>query len=94
MVIVKGSGVLMPTDLPASVRAPRATPVSGSPIPELPENGADLKTILDAVEERMIGEALERTGGNKNRAAELLGLNRTTLVEKLRRRRVSSNPPS
>ena len=94
LVIVKGSGVLMPTDLPASVRAPRATPVSGSPIPELPENGADLKTILDAVEERMIGEALERTGGNKNRAAELLGLNRTTLVEKLRRRRVSSTPPS
>jgi DNA-binding NtrC family response regulator len=94
MVIVKGSGTLMPTDLPAAVRTPRATPVSGSPIPELPESGADLKTILDAVEERMIGEALERTGGNKNRAAELLGLNRTTLVEKLRRRRVSSNSVS
>ena len=37
----------------------------------------------------MIAEALERTGGNKNRAAELLGLNRTTLVEKLRRKRVA-----
>jgi DNA-binding NtrC family response regulator len=93
-VIVKGTGMLMPTDLPAAVRTPRATPTSGSPIPELPESGADLKTILDAVEERMIGEALERTGGNKNRAAELLGLNRTTLVEKLRRRRVSSNTVS
>ena len=33
----------------------------------------------------MIAEALVRTGGNKNRAAELLGLHRTTLVEKLRK---------
>jgi sigma-54 specific flagellar transcriptional regulator A len=41
------------------------------------------------VEDRMIAEALERTGGNKNRAAELLGLNRTTLVEKLRRKRTA-----
>ena len=90
MVIVKGSGTLMPTDLPPSIRAPRQTTPHGSPIPELPENGADLKTILEAVEDRMIGEALIRTGGNKNRAAELLGLNRTTLVEKLRRRRVST----
>ena len=93
LVIVKGSGVLMPSDLPATVRTPRPTPVKGAPIPELPENGADLKTILEAVEEKMIGEALVRTGGNKNRAAELLGLNRTTLVEKLRRRRVSSAQP-
>ncbi|MEO8212903.1 MAG: sigma-54 dependent transcriptional regulator [Myxococcales bacterium] len=89
MVIVKGAGVLMPSDLPATVRTPRPTPTSGAPIPELPESGADLKSILEQVEEKMIGEALVRTGGNKNRAAELLGLNRTTLVEKLRRRRAS-----
>ena len=55
----------------------------------LPEDGTDLRAMLEAVEARMIGEALERTGGNKNRAAELLGLNRTTLVEKLRRKRVA-----
>ena len=90
MVIVKGSGVLMPADLPSSLRSPRPTPARGAPVPELPETGADLKTILEAVEEKMIGEALVRTNGNKNRAAELLGLNRTTLVEKLRRRRVSA----
>ena len=67
-------------------RAPR--PATGTEIPELPKDGTDLRAMLEAVEDRMIGEALERTGGNKNRAAELLGLNRTTLVEKLRRKRV------
>ena len=91
LVIVKGSGTLMPSDLPPSLRTPRSTPASGTSVPDFPEAGADLKTILEAVEEKMIGEALVRTGGNKNRAAELLGLNRTTLVEKLRRRR-TTNP--
>jgi DNA-binding NtrC family response regulator len=90
LVIVKGSGVLMPTDLPAALRI-ALEKAATTPIPMFPESGADLKTILDAVEEKMIGEALERTGGNKNRAAELLGLNRTTLVEKLRRRK-TANP--
>jgi DNA-binding NtrC family response regulator len=89
LVIVKGSGTISFADLPPSVRIPRETTPMGSPLPELPENGTDLRAMLEAVEDRMIGEALERTGGNKNRAAELLGLNRTTLVEKLRRKRVA-----
>jgi DNA-binding NtrC family response regulator len=89
MVIVKGAGLLTFADLPPAVRAPRTpTPAQGTEIPELPETGTDLRAMLEAVEDRMIGEALERTGGNKNRAAELLGLNRTTLVEKLRRKRI------
>jgi DNA-binding NtrC family response regulator len=89
LVIVKGSGPLGFADLPPGVRTPRETPPPGSPLPELPKDGTDLRAMLEAVEDRMIGEALERTGGNKNRAAELLGLNRTTLVEKLRRKRVA-----
>jgi transcriptional regulator with PAS, ATPase and Fis domain len=90
LVIVKGKGVITLTDLPHTVRTPRAlTPTKGSPIPGLPQDGTDLRAMLEAVEDRMIFEALERTGGNKNRAAELLGLNRTTLVEKLRRKRVA-----
>jgi sigma-54 specific flagellar transcriptional regulator A len=36
----------------------------------------------------MIRQALDRTRGNKNRAAQLLGLNRTTLVEMLKRKRL------
>jgi DNA-binding NtrC family response regulator len=90
LVVVKGKGTIGMADLPATVRTPRAlTPEKGSPIPGLPQDGTDLRAMLEAVEDRMIGEALERTGGNKNRAAELLGLNRTTLVEKLRRKRVA-----
>jgi DNA-binding NtrC family response regulator len=94
VVIMKGTGVLTVADLPIPLRAPlrEVTPQMQSTIPELPADGTDLRAILEAVEDRMISEALERTGGNKNRAAELLGLNRTTLVEKLRRKRVS--PPA
>jgi DNA-binding NtrC family response regulator len=89
LVIVKGNGTLGFADLPTSIRTPREITHTGSPLPELPKDGTDLRAMLEAVEDRMIGEALERTGGNKNRAAELLGLNRTTLVEKLRRKRIA-----
>ena len=90
LVIVKGHGMIGVADLPAAVRTPRSpTNRETTPLPGLPEDGTDLRAMLEAVEDRMIGEALERTGGNKNRAAELLGLNRTTLVEKLRRKRVA-----
>ena len=90
LVVVKGKGTIAVADLPQQIRQPRSlTPKKGNPIPGLPQDGTDLRAMLEAVEDRMIGEALERTGGNKNRAAELLGLNRTTLVEKLRRKRVA-----
>ncbi|HTE55985.1 MAG TPA: sigma 54-interacting transcriptional regulator [Kofleriaceae bacterium] len=45
----------------------------------------DLKKALDRVEKQFIEKALERTKGNRTEAAALLGLNRTTLVEKLRK---------
>jgi DNA-binding NtrC family response regulator len=74
-------------DLPASLRAEEnARPPA---ILDLPPHGVDLRTLLSELEDRLIGQALERTGGNKNRAAGLLGMNRTTLVEKLRRRSVA-----
>jgi two-component system response regulator HydG len=91
LVILKGAGIIAASDLPPNVRqagAIHVTPVT--PMPELPTDGTDLRAILESVEDRMIAEALERTGGNKNRAAELLGLNRTTLVEKLRRKRATA----
>ena len=48
--------------------------------------GVGLKAIVDAFENHLIDQALARTGNNKSRASELLQMNRTTLVEKLRKR--------
>jgi transcriptional regulator with PAS, ATPase and Fis domain len=45
----------------------------------------DLKSALDDVERAMIERALAETRGNRTEAAALLGLNRSTLVEKLRK---------
>jgi len=52
----------------------------------LPPDGIDLRDALQRFEDSMIRQALLQTGGNKNQAAKILGLNRTTLVEKLRKR--------
>ena len=51
----------------------------------LTDDGIDLAGTLRKIESRYIQQALEQTSGNKNQAATLLGLNRTTLVEKLKR---------
>ncbi len=53
----------------------------------LPEAGIDLRRVVEAFEMSLIEQALARTGGNKNQASTLLGMNRTTLVEKLRKRK-------
>ena len=51
----------------------------------LPETGLDLETTMGRIERDLIQRSLERTNGNKERAAKLLNLKRTTLVEKIKR---------
>lgn len=46
----------------------------------------DLKEFLDTAEEKFLSEALALAGGVKNQAAEILGIKRTTLIEKLKKR--------
>jgi sigma-54 specific flagellar transcriptional regulator A len=46
----------------------------------------DLPTLLRTVEDLYITAALAQAGGNRKAAADMLGLQRTTLVEKLRRK--------
>ncbi len=66
---------------PPPTRAP-AIPVEDA---EFGSSGIDLRAILHDIEGRYIGQALSRTGGVVADAARLLGLQRTTLIEKMRR---------
>ncbi len=52
---------------------------------ELPDEGLDMRGFLRDIEDRLIAIALARTGGSRQLAADLLGLKRTALVERLRR---------
>ncbi len=55
----------------------------------LPDAGIDLRNAVETFENQLIRQALERTQWNKKQAATLLGLNRTTLVEMLKRKRIT-----
>jgi DNA-binding NtrC family response regulator len=70
-------------DLPPELQQSEAPPVASAV--SLPEEGVDLVVLVANIERDLIHRSLERTGGNKGRAARLLNLKRTTLVEKLKR---------
>ncbi len=73
--------------LPLAMPLPSNRYASNPAFPRvLPDQGFDLFTAAESYQNHLIRQALGRTGGNKNRAAQLLGLNRTTLVEIIRRR--------
>ena len=55
----------------------------------IPEEGINLKKTVEEFEKELLLEALEKTGWVKNKAANLLGLNRTTLVEKLKKMKIT-----
>ncbi|MFO7708623.1 MAG: sigma-54 dependent transcriptional regulator [Desulfobacterales bacterium] len=85
IVVLKESDCLLPEELPpkmvretdpAHIR-PMAEPASGGELP--------FHTAVSEFEKALILRALEKTHWVKNRAAELLQIKRTTLVEKIKR---------
>jgi len=100
LAVLKGAGEVALADLPGPIRAGMGPQVPASQLPAselaagtsaLPPEGIDLYAALAELEDRLINEALERSGGNKNQAAKILKLNRTTLVEKLKKRAKADN---
>jgi DNA-binding NtrC family response regulator len=55
----------------------------------LPDDGLDFNEAVSQFENELILQALKKTAGNRNRAASLLHINRTTLVEKLKRKGIT-----
>ncbi len=52
---------------------------------DINEDGINLNEVVSAMERNMIHKALEKAGGVRSKAAQLLGLNRTTLLEKMKK---------
>ena len=74
------SGIVLPSDLPLDVL--------GSEARGLPRSGGTLvddRPTLAELEQRYINLILQQEGGNKKRAAEVLGIDRRTLYRTLER---------
>jgi DNA-binding NtrC family response regulator len=88
LVILRGEGEIDVGDLPPAFREGPATPRPGAP--RIPATGLPFNEVVDRFEADLILQALEQTHWNKNRAAQLLGLNRTTLIEKIKKKGLSA----
>jgi two-component system, NtrC family, response regulator len=73
---------LLPEDLPPLCRPPE---FDTAPRVEVPPEGVDFNLLVSQFERALIEEGLKRAHGRRGQAAELLGLKRTTLLEKLKR---------
>ena len=70
--------------LPPVVEMPAVMQSASVPM-DLPPEGLDLNQVVSEVEKKLMLQSLQITRGNKKRAAELLGLKRTTFLEKMKR---------
>ena len=88
VILKNGEGPVHHEDLPPHIVATATHAAIGEVC--LPERGLDINETLAGVETRLTLDALARARGNKARAAELLGLKRTTLVERLKKLNLES----
>ncbi len=90
LVTLSGGGKIGLADLPDSFR--KQHPIDPVSI-QIPPGGLSLKDVVDRIEARLIQQALELTSGNKNQAAQLIGMNRTTMLEKMKKKGIEFDRP-
>ncbi|PID40408.1 MAG: RNA polymerase subunit sigma-54 [Proteobacteria bacterium] len=83
MAVIRGEGQIQSEDLPRKMKSEVEKP--SCPAPEITGDGLCLNTAVSEFEKRLIYQSLEKTQWVKNRAAKLLHVKRTTLVEKIKR---------
>ena len=76
----------------AAAPRPRSAPPRRAAPPFEAHAAVDLKSVLDKVEQSYIERALRSTAGGVAESARLLGLRRTTLIEKMRRLNIARVP--
>jgi len=76
--------VLSPADFPLPETRMRLPPSAEIPMVAVPDGGLDYERTMALIERSILEQALEKTGGNKKAAAEMLRLKRTTLSAKVR----------
>jgi len=91
LVVMKEEGNIDPEDLPAKIRNAPPDDHLSTAIPVFSEEGIDFNEQVNRLERELLLKALKMSGGVKNRAAKLLNLNRTTLVEKLKRLNIADD---
>ena len=86
LVVLIGSGKISANDLPKELKA--ANGYNATQSIEISDDGICLNSAVTEFEKDLILQSLEKTKWVKNKAAKLLQLNRTTLVEKIKRHRI------
>lgn len=84
LVVLKREGEITAVDLPEKLYGASQDRFSPQNL-ELPIDGICLNSALSEFERTLIYQSLKKTNGVKKRAAELLNIKRTTLVEKIKR---------
>jgi transcriptional regulator with PAS, ATPase and Fis domain len=90
VVLGDADGVIRVEHLPSQLRGGGRVNASGgwvTPPWDFDQQGIDFYREMASIEDRIIARALHISRGNKKEAARLLHLNRTTLLEKLKRKR-------
>jgi two-component system response regulator PilR (NtrC family) len=82
-VALAGSRAIGLGDMPREVSGLSAS--KGPDLATLPEEGCNLDEVMDEIERRLMLEALERTGGVRKAAAELLGISFRSLRYRLQK---------
>jgi len=93
VVLGRPEGIIEASDLPPHLHDPPELHLSSAVMPwDFGAGGIDFYREMEAMEDRIIARALRLSDGNKKEAARLLCLNRTTLLEKLKRKRLQGSP--